>query len=230
MAKAMKHSDVARELKKDYLRDHLESVKSLIRDWMSELRAPSPLSPKDHIWGWQSLYHSTRLDDPDDNHMLRRHLKSRALWSHHSSWEQKLGEIWQLTERVRKEAEAMKESIKGPWKYTEDYAPVALWKAFDVVLGKATDLPFIIPHDQMGLSYGGYLIETSANTRRDRLSIEEEYKRFVRDLSQTPTLKQLADSWLEANQLETQMLTIISKILKSGNIFYVCRYCRHLWV
>jgi hypothetical protein len=231
MAKAVKYSKVAEELKKDYLREHLESVKVLIRTWMSELHPPEPLAPIEQVWGWQSLYRSTSQDNPDENHMLRRHLKSRALWSHYSSWERKLEEIWQLTKQVRVEAKTREEnqSANTPWRYSAEYLPLALWKAFDIALGKITDLPFKVPDAQVGLSYGAYRIEETVNTLEDRLFIEGEYREFIRSLSQIQTMKQLTNSWLEAGQLEVQITTIADKILKSGDIFYVCRFCRHLW-
>lgn len=231
MAKAVKYSRVAGELKKEYLREHLKSIETLIRSWMSELYLPEPLAPNNRVWGWQSLYRSPRQDNPDENHMLRRHLKSRALWSHHSSWERKLEEIWQLTEQVRIAAKAKKEkqSVNKPWRYAAEYAPLALWKAFDMALGKAIDLPFKVPDNQLGISYGAYRIEESANTPEARLLIEKEYRRFIRSLSKTSTMKQLANSWLEVGELEVQMSTIADKMLKSGDIFYVCRFCRHLW-
>jgi hypothetical protein len=231
MAKAVKYSQVAGELKKEYLREHLESVKTLIRSWMSELHPPEPLAPSERVWGWQSLYRSPGQDNPDGNHMLRHHLKSRALWSHYSRWERKLEEIWQLTEKMRAKAKTKQEhqSVNKSWRYAAEYSPLALWKAFDIALGKAIDLPFKVPDNQLGISYGAYRIEESASTPEARVLIEEEYRRFIRSLSRTSTMKQLANSWLEAGELEVQMSTIADKMLKSGDIFYVCRFCRHLW-
>jgi hypothetical protein len=230
MPKAKKYSQVAGELKKEYLREHLETIKTLIRSWISELHLPEPLAPNNQVWGWQYLYRLPRQDNPDDNHMLRRHLKSRALWSHHSNLERKLEEIWQLTEQVRLKAKVERKKQNKPWKYTEEYALIALWKAFDMALGKVIDLPFKVPNDQVGLSCGAYKIEDSANTPEARLSIEEDYRSFISSLSQNSMMKQLARSWLEASQLEVQMSSIADKMLKSGDIFYTCRFCRHLWI
>ncbi len=231
MTKAPKYSRVASELKKEYLREHLESIKDLIRLWMSELHLPEPLAPHDRVWGWQTLYRSPRQDNPDDNHMLRRHLRSRALWSHHSSWERVLGENWRLTEQLRLEAkiEKEKQSSKVSWKYTEDYVSVALWKAFDTALGKVINLPFSFPHDRPGFTYGAYLIEESADTSEVRILIEKEFRRFILFLSQTSTMRQLTQVWLEANRLETLITALADKALKSNDIFYQCRFCRHLW-
>jgi hypothetical protein len=104
-----------------------------------------------------------------------------------------------------------------------------LWKAFDAALGKAKELPFKVPPNQRGLSYGGYQIEESADTSEERQLIEKEYRGFIRSLSKSSTMMQLASSWLEASQLENRMLTIADKMLKSSDIFYMCRFCRHLW-
>ena len=40
MPKSMKHSAVAREIKKEYLKEHLEQVEGLITEWIEQLRAP----------------------------------------------------------------------------------------------------------------------------------------------------------------------------------------------
>jgi hypothetical protein len=232
MANTIKHSEVAKELKKEYLKEHLESVKTLICSWRSELHPAEPLAPANHVWGWQSPYRSPREANPDDNHMLRHHLKSRALWSHHSMWERKLEEVWHFIEQARLKGKAMKDrqSMNSPFKYTCDYVPLALWKAFDMALGKAIELPFKVPDDQLGLCYGAYRIEESANTPKARAITQEDYKNFIRSLSQTAVMKHLADSWLEASQLEEQISTIADKMLKSGDVFYICGFCRHLWV
>jgi hypothetical protein len=231
MYKAMKHSQVAAELKKEYLREHLESIKTLIRNWIAGLHPPEPLAPNDRVWGWQSLYRPPIENNPDELHMLRHHLKSRALWSHYSNWQKKMEEIFQLIERVRLKAKARQKklSMNRSRKYTEDYVPVALWKAFDMALGKAIDLPFKLPDDKFGLSYGGYKIEELANNAEGRISIEEEYRSFISSISQSSTMRCLANSWLEASQLEVQISTISNNIMKSGNIFYMCRFCRYLW-
>jgi hypothetical protein len=231
MDKALKNSAVAAELKKEYLREHLQSVKGIIRSWMAELHPPEPFAPDNRSWGWQTCYQSPREENPDENHMLRHHLKSRALWSHHNNWERNMNEIWQLTEQVCLEAKTRKDKQSGnkSWKYSDDYIPLALWKAFEMVLGRVNELPFSVPGDQLGLCYGAFRIEGSVNTSEARLLVEEEYRNFIYSLSKDPTMKQIAESWLLASQLEEQMITIADISMKSGDIFYLCRFCKHLW-
>ena len=96
MTKPLKNSAIASEIKREYLKEHLEIVKKIIEDWISELVAPSPFAPLKDIWGWQSVYRPSAEQDPDSNHMLRRHLRSRALWYHHAAWVRKLENIWQI--------------------------------------------------------------------------------------------------------------------------------------
>jgi hypothetical protein len=231
MPKGVKYSPVAGELKKEYLREHLESVKTLIRDWMLGLHSPEPLSPNNHLWGWQSRYRLLTQDNPDDNHVLRHHLKSRALWSHYGQLETKLEEIWDLANNVRLEAKVMieKQSTNSPRKYTQDYVPLALWKAFNLELGKTMGLTFRGSDDALGLICEAYEIEESANTTGQRQLIEKEFRSLITSVIRTPAMKDLTKSWLEAGQLEAQISMIADTTLKSGDIFYECRFCRHLW-
>lgn len=231
MPKAVKYSPVAREMKKEYLKEHLETIKALIGSWMAELYAPEPLTPSSGIWGWQSVYSPPEENYPDNNHMLRRHLRSRALWSHHSSWQRKLESIWHLTEQVRAEAEAKHKQLSDnkQWQYTAEYTKVALWKAFDVAFGKGIDEWYKEPDEQVGLAYGAYKIEVSATSSEERSSIQAEHRELVSFLSQLTTMKQLVELWGGVEELQSQMGAIASKALKSGDIFYVCMFCKHLW-
>ena len=43
MAKPVKHSEMAKEIKKDYLLRHLDEVEKLITDWIPQINAPAPL-------------------------------------------------------------------------------------------------------------------------------------------------------------------------------------------
>ena len=91
MAKAVKHSEIGKEIKKEYLKEHLKEVQTLMEDWLSTLKAP-PMMIQKGVFGWESPYLPTAEQDDDSNHMLRRHLKSRAFWSYHADWELKLKE------------------------------------------------------------------------------------------------------------------------------------------
>ena len=79
MAKGVKQSAIAGEIKKEYLKDHLEQVEDLITEWIEQLNAPDPFSPHDGILGWESDYRPKLEGDLDSNHMLRSHVRSRVL-------------------------------------------------------------------------------------------------------------------------------------------------------
>ena len=84
MVRAVKHSAIAQEIKKQYLVEHLEDIRRLITNWISQLSTPNPFAPREGVWNWQSGCSPDLEKDQDSNHMLRRHLRSRALWSHHA--------------------------------------------------------------------------------------------------------------------------------------------------
>ena len=231
MAKAVKYSAIAREIKKEYLKEHLENVKRAIEIWIPEINTPAPLTSHKDVWGWQSIYTPPMEQDPDSNHMLKRHLRSRALWSHHANWERKIGKVWYLTNRVRKEADDkhIEHSNNKQRQYTAEYVTVALWKAFDVARGREIDDWYKVPDDQHGVSYGAYKLELSAVTSEECSSIEKEHREFNHYLAELEDMCQLIELWHEVNELKTYMQTIGNNILKSGDILYPCKFCRHLW-
>lgn len=230
MAKAVKYSEIAREMKKEYLKEHLKNVRKLIEDWLPTLKAP-PLMPQKGIWGWESVYRPVVEQDPDNNHILRRHLKSRAFWSHHANWELKLNYIWHLTNQLYKDAnnQRLKQSENIQIQYIPEYFTVALWKGFDVANGRKMDDWYKVPDDQRGVSYGAYKIELSVTTEKERSLIEKEHRQFINYLAQLREMRQIVILWHEVVALQTQMYSIVNKALKSGNILYPCMFCKHLW-
>lgn len=231
MAKAVKHSTVATEIKKEYLKEHLRSVRKLVETWLSEFSAPEPLTPFHDNWGWQSVYATPTEKDRDSNHMLRHHIRSRALWSHHSEWESILESVWQLINQIRKKASAKQKKLSNSTQrqYSSEFSMVALWKGFDVANGRKLDDLYKVPDDQRGISFGAYKIELSALTQGDRDSIEREHRKFIDYLAKLDDMRQLIELWGAASKLREQIQGIVSKILKSGDILYPCTFCRHLW-
>ena len=230
MAKAVKYSAVAQEIKKEYLRKHLNSVRKLIEDWLPTLKAP-PLMPQKGTWGWESPYSPVAEQDPDNNHILRRHLRSRAFWSHHANWQLKLNEIWHLANQLHKDAnnQHLKKSKNTQMQYTPEYFTVALWKGFDVANGREMDDLYKVSDDQSGVSYGAYKIELSVTVKDERLLIEKEHRQFIDYLAQLKEMRRIVELWHEIGALQTQMYLIVNKALKSGDILYPCMFCKHLW-
>lgn len=231
MAKAVKYSSIAGEIKKEYLKEHLENAKKLIENWILELNTPEPLTPHKGVWGWQSVYRPSIEQDLDSNHILRRHLRSRALWSHHANWERKLGSVWHLTNQVRKEAndKHLEQSSNKQRQYSAEYVTVALWKGFDSALGRKIEEWYKVPDDQHGLAYGAYKLELAVTGSDERSSIEKEHREFIYYLSQLEEMRQLIELWQEVLTLQAHTQAIGNKVLKSGDVLYTCMFCRHLW-
>jgi len=231
MVKAVKHSTVARELKREYLKEHLEDVKKLISSWIPQLIAPEPLNPKQGTGGWQSSYRPVAEQDPDNNHILRRHLKSRALWSHHANWERKLDKIWHSLEVLRDEANSKYGVIGSNTRrqYTPEYVTVGLWKGFDLAYNGELKDWYKVPDDQQGVSYGAYKIEVSAKSPTVRSLVIKEHMDFIHYVAGLEDMKALVEIWRDTILIQKQMQSISSKSLKSVDILYPCTFCKHLW-
>lgn len=231
MSKAVKESNVAREIKKEYLREHLEEVIDLIDRWTRELQAPPPLAAGEGSLAWQSVYRPATEQQPDANHMLRRHVRSRTLWRHHADWQASLEKAWSLTQRIQKEAKNCVAEVEREKsrEYTQEYVGVALWLAFDLACGHKTDLPYREPDSRVGLACGAYTIELSARSASERSSVETEHRSLITELADLEYIRELATLWDEVTTLQQKMTAIAGKALKSRDILYPCRFCRHLW-
>jgi hypothetical protein len=234
LANISQHSPLALEIKKEYLKQHLENVETLIETWIRELNAPAPLAPREGFWGWASVYRPVTEQLPDNNHMVRRHLRSRALWNHHTSWEHSLDQVWHLTYEVRKHATVMLAAQKTnsaiqDAEYTEDYAGVALWRGFDLSRGRKAENRYKVPDDGHGVAYGAYKIELTATSSKQRSAIEKEHWHLTCQLAEPEQMKDLTKIWREVLRLQERMQTIVDTAVKSRDILYPCRFCRHLW-
>ncbi|MFC1966463.1 hypothetical protein ACFLWI_05915 [Chloroflexota bacterium] len=233
MAKAPKHSAMATEIKKEYLKEHLHEVKDLVTTWMGELTTPSFIVRErgQLSWGWPITHRPSSEHNPDLNNMIRRHLRSRALWSHHANWERKLDSIWQLTSQIRDDIKKkhVKQSSSKQWDYTEDYVNTALSQGFEVTCGRTSSLDYKVPDSKTGLSFGAYLIETSATSTKSRNLLEKGHRKFIHGIAVTKEMKDLASLWNEVAKIQETMRAIVAKAIRSNDILYACRFCKHLW-
>ena len=163
--------------------------------------------------------------------MLKRHLRSRALWRHHTNWEQKLQEVGHLANQVRHKANIkyMRKSKDNQRQYTPDFLDTALWQGFEVACGKKLDNMYRIADNQKGVAVGAYNIEISATSPEERSSVEKEHQDFIYYVAQLKGMKDLARLWSEVRSLQERMSSIAIKALKSNDILYVCTFCKHLW-
>jgi len=232
MAKAVKRSEMAKEIKKDYMLRHLDEVEKLITDWMPQINAPAPFLLLDDNWGWLSIYRPALEENPDSKHVLKQHLHSRTLWRQHTEWERKLEATWGLITKVRKKANDLyiSLSINQTTLHREQYVGVALTAAFNsIYTGKPLKIQYKIPDDQHGVSCGDFKIEMEATIDEERLSIQKGHTDFTNTITSFVEMKQLIVIWNDVEALRNQMRTIANKVIKSKDILYPCRFCRHLW-
>ena len=233
MMKETKYSAMAKEMKTIYLKEHLDDVKKLAEKWKGELSAP-PIVVRERgkiSWGWSETYKPAQELDPDSNNMIRRHVKSRTLWSHHANWELKLKNIRQSADQIyinvkKKFDNQASEKI---WQYTDDYLNTALWEGFEMACGQTTNLNYKEPDNKIGLSFGAYQIETTVVSKESRTLLEQEHREFCNAIAETREMKDLACLYSEVAELEAAMKAIVTKTLKSNDILYTCSFCKHLW-
>ena len=232
MAKAVKHSEMAKDIKKDYLLRHLDEVAKLITDWIPQISAPAPLLLLDDNWGWLSIYRPALEEYPDSKHVLRQHLRNRTLWRHHTEWERKLEATWELITKVRMKADDVytQLSINQLTLHKGHYIGVALAAAFDsIYTGKPIKIHYQIPSDQHGVSCGDFKIELAATLDKERLAIQKEHTDYTNKVTGFEEMKILIELWHDVEVLQEQMKIIANKIIKSKDILYSCKFCRHFW-
>lgn len=232
MAKALKQSAVAKELKKEYLVQHLEEVERLISNWIEQLKVPGPFSPHEEGLGWKSEYRPPLEADPDSNHILRSHIRSRALWRHHTEWERQLALAWSLVTQLREMSigQLPLSGDEGALGISTNYIGTVLLAAFEGLRqNRRVRMNYKIPENGLGVAAGDFKIDIGATTEKQRKAIQEKHSDLAISIAQQQAMKQLVDCWHEIVALEGRMTQLVSRILKSRDILYPCRFCRHLW-
>jgi hypothetical protein len=230
MTKSIKSSNILTEIKKDLLKEHLKVVEEYIKIWLNEFNVPSPFIPKPDS-AWQAMYLPSTEQDPDSNHMIRHHIRSRALWGHHTKWVSILEEMWALISKLHQETRNKQKELSGTEQrqFTPEFTSVALWKGFEVADGRELVDLYKIPDSKLGISYGAYQLELSAVTQEQRNMIEQEHRKYINSLSTHEDMLRLVTLWNEVIDLTKQMWSIGNKILKSHDILYPCSFCKHLY-
>jgi len=222
---------VVASIKEGLLSEHLEKeVPKLVRTWMSELQPPHPLYYPGG-W-WETPYRPPTEQNPDTNHMLRRHLRSRTLWKHHAAWEQQLDGAHRLARQVRSKAEGVYsghvKDIAQSREYTHDYLGVALWRGFDRAAGGKPERWYRASEGGRGINYGVYQIEKSAFPVEVE-AVGKEHRSLVLDLARLDDMKALARQWKQAQNTGKEVQDLAEKALREHDIFQPCRFCRRLW-
>ena len=232
MAKAVKQSAVAVEIKKEFLMQHLELVERLLTEWIGQLNAPGPFSVYKGMLGWQSAYKPKLETEPDNNHILRSHVRSRALWRHHTDLELKIALAWSLVAKLREMTTGQLPLGKGDNAagILKSYIGTALLAAFEAVRrSKLVSMNYKAPDDGIGVACGDFKIDNMVATREQRRAVQEKHRGLAIYLAEQKSMRQLVDCCQKIENLEQRMIQLATKTLKSRDILYPCRFCRHLW-
>lgn len=180
-------------------------------------------------WALQTLYMPPTEQDAVTNHMLRKHLRKRSIWTNHTQWERRLKRVTELAPDVRNKLSQLAETHRGRWETTEDYEGTALEKALDLSTGRERpELYLQKPAFSHGVWLGDILIEKSAGPEEVQ-EVSSLHRQLVEQAAQSEEMLSLADEWREVLKLQTKMQELASKTLKSSDILYPCQFCRRLW-
>ncbi len=219
------------EIKRDRLEKHLQEVEKTIEMWIPQLSAPDPFDSRDGKWGWQTVYQPAMEADDDLNHIIRKHLKSRRLWELHTEWEYSLNEIWSQLPALHSHADKkICESLKRGMQYTEHFKETALWQAFH--LGRrdrSARLTYQPNEAGFGIKLGAYIIEKSASSAEELKQIEKDHRQLVTDLTDIPEMKQIVAVWQRTLDLQSNMHSLATTLIRSSDYLNSCRFCKKLW-
>jgi hypothetical protein len=256
MTKRKKSSEILAEVKKERLNKHLNEVAELIEKWIFQLSTPNPFYWSESkesqdfgkssripgppvpsieqiqlepwkLWACRCVYVPPLEQDAVSNHILRKHLRKRALWSHHTEWEERLNKIRGLAAPVYAKATKMRDERSADRELTEDYEGIALQAAFELVLGHTPAKSYSQRLPQ-GVWYEGILIEKSANAQQMN-KVTQEHWQMVSELGQSREMLELAQEWQQVLDLQEKMQELAKKALKSSDFLYPCQFCRRLW-
>ncbi len=231
MAK-QQHSDMnmMQRIKLVRLEKHLAEVEKIIGNWIEELSAREPFEYRNRSWGWTEVYRSSLAQDPDNNHKLRQHLRSRPLWKHHTEWELGLDQVWVRLPAVRDRAQKeMQKMLRDGDSYPTDFIDTALYQAFHTAWNRPVLWEYSYNDPKPGTRFGGYVIEQNASKKAELQAIAQEHQDLVDRLAKTREMRQIAELWTEVKQVEESMRSLAGKILKSNEHLHPCSFCRKLW-
>lgn len=180
-------------------------------------------------WACRSVYVPPKEQDPITNHMLRKHLRKRSLWTNHATWERRLKRIMELVPSICDKAARLVEGYRDHWEITEDYKGMALEKALDLAVGCEPEESYSQkPAFSQGVWHGDILIEKSAKPEEVE-KVSGQHRQLIHELAQSEEMLSLAEEWQEVLGLEARMQELANKALKSSDILYPCQFCRRLW-
>lgn len=229
--KTVDQSQMVFEIKKDRLEKHLREVEKTIKEWIPQLLAPDPFASRGNIRGWQKVYQSSIEADPTLNHMVRKHLKSRRLWRLHTEWQSTLNEVWSQLPSLRDYANRhMSQSSQSAMDYTEDFIGTALWQAFlETRRDRSIRLTYHPNDPGSGIKLGGYVIEKSASSDTELKEVKKKHRELIAALTGTQEMKQIVEAWQRTLDLQSNMHSLATTLIRSSDYLNPCRFCKKLW-
>ena len=180
-------------------------------------------------WALQTTYMPSAEQDPITNHILRKHLRKRSLWTYHTQWEQRLKRVTELAPAGSGKLSQLVEPYKNSFDITEDYKGIALEKALDLAIGqKRIGRYWQKPGFSSGVWLDDILIEKSALPEEVEQA-GSQHRKLIEEIAQSEEMQSLAVEWAEVIKLQERMQQLATNTLKSSDILYQCKFCRRLW-
>lgn len=167
--------------------------------------------------------------DPVTNHMLRKHLRKRIIWTYHTQWERTVNLVMELAPVARNMVSRLTETHRGRWETTEDYGGTALEKALELASGQEWEAVYSQKTGfSRGVWLGDILIEKSARPEEVQ-QVGDLHRALIEQATQSEEMVALAEKWRDVLRLKDSIQELTIKTLKSSDILYPCQFCRRLW-
>jgi len=227
MAPKRQPGELAREILKDRLRQHLTYVETHIRSWLGQLAPPDPFSPPGY-WGLNAPYTLPSEEDLNMLHLLRGHIASRRLWHHHAEWGLSIRRIAETGQALSVRAAELRPSASD-----------AFWRsAIEIAFGRASghQVPYRLTIDYRGVHVEivrpntlpvPVTIASSADIQGR--NVEDDFHLLIGELAGLELMAALVAEWRNNVTLVTKMQELGQKILMANEFLNPCRFCRRLW-
>ncbi len=104
-----------------------------------------------------------------------------------------------------------------------------MWQGFELASSIKHKLVYRKPDSGRGVALGGFNIETSVATSDEYNFIVKEHEYLSNEISKIGHMTKLVEEWSEVKLLQKSMEAIANNLVKSSDILYPCRFCKHLW-
>ncbi|MEK7281364.1 MAG: hypothetical protein AAB037_03305 [Chloroflexota bacterium] len=234
-----KASDIEKEIKARWLGEHLEEVEKLAGEWLLQLNLGNPFYPPRDERVWEAPYEPAIEQAEVKCHVGRQHVRSRSLWTHHTTWLRLLRAFNEHRKELLKVANEFVMSqahlqLKQFQIRRESFAFSAIWEAHEGELrrrGKSGGPPpeYLLNDAGLGVKFGDFLIEGAATKEEQVLPVKKSHENLTKHLANSDRFQEAMRIWSDIEDLEKKMGEIGRRVVKSHDILYPCQYCRHLW-